>query len=112
VRAPAWATYEAACDSAWATYEAVRDSARATYEAVRAPAWATLLDAVQSDPLAAWIVEHAMPDHHDEALTVLRALPATLVQLDDLADRHGWCDSWADQVTAARVAGVIPAVTA
>ena len=70
-----------------------------------------MLAAVQADPLAAWIVEYAMPSYEAEALAVLRTLPATMDQLDALADERGWCNAWADQVAAARVAGVLPAVT-
>ena len=95
-------------------YEETERTAWAVYEETRRTAWEQLLTDVAGDPLAAWIVQHAMPTYQAEALTVLKALPATLEQLDQLdqlADQHAWCGTWADQVTAARIAGVIPAET-
>jgi hypothetical protein len=110
VERTARAAYEEVERTAWAAYEEVERTAWAAYEEVERTAQAELLDAVKGDPLAAWIVEYAMPDYHDQALMVLKALPATLDALDELADANSWCGTWTDHVSAARVAGVIPAV--
>ena len=109
--AGAVALYEATERPAWEVYKATERTAWEVYEATRRTAWEQLLRDVADDPLAAWIVEHAMPTYPDQAIVVLKALPATLDQLDQLAEDNDWCDTWAEQVTAARTAGALPAVT-
>jgi hypothetical protein len=108
--APIWAKYDAEIAPIRAKRDAEIAPIRAKYNAELAAIWAKLLHAVQANPLAAWIVEYAMPSYESEALTVLRSLPATMDQLDAIADENSWCKEWAEQVSAARFAGVLPAV--
>jgi hypothetical protein len=110
-RRPAREAYEATERTAREVYEATERPAREVYEATERTAREGLLQAVSADPLAAWIIEYAMPDHHDEALIVLRALPATIETLDELADDHRWCRRWFDLRTAAEVAGALTTTT-
>jgi len=46
-----------------------------------------------SDPLVSWIVDNCK-DYQLEARAVLKALPATVEELDRLAEDEGWCHIW------------------
>lgn len=54
-------------------------------------AWARLKGS--SDPLVVWVA-HNCGGYKEEARTFLAALPATLDELDDLAEEQGWCNDW------------------
>ncbi|GHC88559.1 hypothetical protein [Streptomyces flavofungini] len=68
-------------------------------------AWSTL--AASSDPLVKWIAENCTR-YAREARQVLTALPATIGELDRLADEHDFCGAWEDYRWEAAEAGVIP----
>lgn len=59
-------------------------------------------------PLAAWIIKKALDTYNRPAMTILKALPATLKTLNELADDEGWCDDWKDLVRQAQNDGVVP----
>lgn len=61
------------------------------HRVARNEAWNALKGS--SEPLVRWIAEHCK-DYQSEALVVLRALPATLDELDELADRQDFCHIW------------------
>ncbi|MFE5847727.1 hypothetical protein ACFQ7N_39515 [Streptomyces niveus] len=61
------------------------------------------------DPLVRWIARNA-DGWPTECDTVLRALPATLGELDTLAKESGWCGVWAELRDRAIDAGVVPGV--
>jgi len=46
-----------------------------------------------SDPLVSWIVDNCK-DHQSQATAVLEALPATVEELDRLAEDENWCQIW------------------
>jgi len=46
-----------------------------------------------SDPLVSWIVDNCK-DYQSEARAVLKALPATVEELDRLAEDEDWCHIW------------------
>ena len=46
-----------------------------------------------SDPLVSWIVDNCK-DYQPEARAVLKALPATVEELDRLAEDENWCQIW------------------
>lgn len=60
-----------------------------------------------SDPLARWIAENCK-DYQGEALIILKALPATLAELDELADDQDFCNIWDQFRGRAQEAGVLP----
>ncbi|MFC7309026.1 hypothetical protein ACFQVC_33085 [Streptomyces monticola] len=62
-----------------------------------------------SDPLAKWIAENC-GEYRDQAVTVLAALPATLGELEALAEREDWCGVWDDFKERAIEAGFMPGV--
>lgn len=68
-------------------------------------AWEALKSS--SDPLVKWIAENCK-GYESEARRVLEALPATLVELDELALDHDWCNTWARFRDQALEAGVLP----
>ncbi len=81
-------------------------------EALRAgvePAWRELQGS--QDPLVLWIAEHC-ERYVDEALMVVRLLPAPMTELDALALREGWCETWDALKRKAGRAGVLPAQSA
>ena len=99
--------YGATRRTAWEVYEATRHPAWAVYEATERTAREALTEAVSADPLATWIVANALADYEDEALTVLRALPATSDALHAIADEYEWCGVWRRMWSRARAAGVL-----
>lgn len=99
-------------DEAYETYVAARRTMAAKREAgdISYDEWSRLLDAAYaasrvstneawnalktaSDPLVRFIAENCK-DYQDEAQRVLKALPATLEELDALAVRENWCSIW------------------
>jgi len=95
--------YDAVERPAWETYDAVERSAWEAYDAVRRSAWEAL---ACGDLLVDWIIENASV-HKVEAIEVLGALPATLAELDALAEAAEWCEKWDALRAAAICAGVI-----
>lgn len=59
------------------------------------------------DPLVKYIADHVVEDYTVEAITVLRALPATYDELQGLAADNGWCGTWDDLLAGAVRAGVV-----
>jgi hypothetical protein len=86
----AWGAYDAVRRQARGAYDAIERQAWEAYDAVRRPAWGAL---TCGDPLVDWIIEHAS-GYEIEAIAVLSALPATLAELDALAENAGWCGTW------------------
>ncbi|MET7693829.1 hypothetical protein ABZT06_38680 [Streptomyces sp. NPDC005483] len=84
------------------------DAAYTACNAVQATAWEALT--ASSDPLVKWIAENCA-QYKGEAQTVLAALPATVEELDELADRNDWCGVWTTFRQQAFEAGVMPGVT-
>jgi hypothetical protein len=101
--------YEVARRRAWEAYEVARRPAWEAYEVARRPAWEAYEAAERSargalacgDPLVDWIIDNTS-GYRGEPLQVLRALPATLAELDALADDAGWCEEW-DALRAAAI---------
>lgn len=63
------------------------------------------------DPLVRWIAEN-VKDYTSQRDQVLRALPATLAELDALAEEQGWCSIWRNLRDRAVDASVVPGVAA
>ncbi|MEV2236044.1 hypothetical protein AB0H69_46880 [Streptomyces phaeochromogenes] len=74
---------------------------------VQEAAWSSLK--TSSDPLVKWIAENCA-DYRQEAQCVLVALPATVGELDDLADQNDWCGVWGKFRQLAIDAGVVAAI--
>lgn len=79
---------------------ACEDALEAAWDALKA----------SRDPLVKWIAENC-DGHQEQARYVLTALPATVGELDDLADEKDWCTVWDDFRQRAIEAGVMPGVT-
>jgi len=86
-----------------AAYDAARRPAWEAYDAVERPAWEAL---ACGDLLVDWIIENASV-HKVEAIEVLGALPATLAELDALAEAAEWRKKWGALRAAAIRDGVI-----
>lgn len=71
-------------------------------------AWGALKGS--ADPLVRWIAENC-EDYRYEATHVLRALPASMDELDALAREKDWCGAWDDFRRRAEQAGVLPAAS-
>ncbi|MFD5445929.1 hypothetical protein [Streptomyces tendae] len=84
------------------------ESAHTTCSDVREAAWEALK--TSGDPLVRWIAENCA-EYPAEARQVLTALPATLDELDELAERGGYCGVWNVFRQRALAAGVVPGVT-
>jgi hypothetical protein len=69
-------------------------------------AWAKLQES--NDPLVRWIGANCK-DYQREATFVLEALPASMDDLESLAESHDFCGIWRRMVESARAAGVLPA---
>jgi hypothetical protein len=67
------------------------DAARNANLSGQQAAWDKLKES--NDPLVKWIAENA-EEYHAQARVVLRALPATLHELDAIARDHDWCYVW------------------
>lgn len=77
-------------------------------QAARTAAWAALKES--SDPLVKWIAQNCR-DYRDHAETILRALPATEAELNDIAESGEWCEVWDGFKERAIEAGVMPGFT-
>lgn len=86
---------------------AALDAAADTRNAARRAARADLASAT-ADPLVRWIAQNALRGYPDEAELVLRALPASMGELDALAADEGWCEAWDEYKDLAAEAGVLP----
>lgn len=75
------------------------------YNKARNDTWEQL--SRSEDPLVRWIAVNGR-EHEAYAEIVLKALPATLDQLEGLADEHGWCGEWYELRDKAVEDGVIP----
>ncbi|MFG2463251.1 hypothetical protein ACGFWE_40225 [Streptomyces sp. NPDC048523] len=84
------------------------DAAYDAWNAAKATAWDALK--ASSDPLVKWIAENC-GQYKGEAQHVLTALPATVDELDELADRQDWCGVWGAFRQQAIDAGLMPGVT-
>ncbi|TLS45806.1 hypothetical protein FE633_13710 [Streptomyces montanus] len=83
------------------------NKAYAKCSGVQAAAWGALK--VSSDPLVKWIAENCT-EYREQAQSVLAALPATVDELDDLADKNDWCSVWDEFRRQAINAGVMPGI--
>ncbi|MFD9441930.1 hypothetical protein ACFWBR_27780 [Streptomyces sp. NPDC060006] len=88
-------------------YRAEIRKAYATCENVQEAAWGALK--ASGDPLVRWIAENCA-EYRGEAQCILAALPATVDELDDLADTKDWCGVWGNFRQQAIDAGVIPGI--
>ncbi|MGW6275708.1 hypothetical protein [Streptomyces sp. NPDC055060] len=91
--------------------DAYREEVNQAYDtcaAVQAEAWEALK--VSGDPLVKWIAENSVA-YREQARCVLVALPATIDELDDLADGNDWCGVWDEFRQQAIAAGVVPGST-
>jgi len=61
-----------------------------------------------SDPVVQFIVEHSLSGYPNQSELILRALPATFQELQEIAEEHDWCDDWDSFVDEAAEAGVYP----
>jgi hypothetical protein len=98
-------------EAGWRQAEAYRVEIRKACSAcadVQAAAWDVLK--ASGDPLVRWIAENCA-DYRGQAQRILTALPATLDELDELADSEGWCDVWDSLRRQAIAAGVAPRST-
>jgi hypothetical protein len=101
--------YEEACAEADAAYEAREETRRASVRKLdRAKRGNTTL-AESTDPLVKWIAVHVLREYPEHSEAVLKALPATREQLDQLAAKMQWCGEWERLVRRAEQAGVLPA---
>ncbi|MFE7077127.1 hypothetical protein ACFU96_44285 [Streptomyces sp. NPDC057620] len=84
------------------------DKAYGAYAEAQEAAWQVL--ATSGDPLVKWVAENCA-GYREQAECVLCALPATIAQLDALAEENGWCRVWDEFKQRAADAGVVPTVT-
>jgi hypothetical protein len=68
-------------------------------------AWPLLAES--ADPLVRWIADNAS-GYKEDATLILRALPASVDVLDQIAERENWCGIWNRLLDAAEAAGVLP----
>lgn len=85
------------------TRRRLREEAGTVRAKAYADAWAALAEI--PDPVAQWIVDNCKENTY-EAIKVLPHLPATLTELDDLADQLDFCSVWDRYRIAALRAGV------
>jgi hypothetical protein len=84
-----------------ASYQTWSDAQRAAWEALKG----------SGDPLVKWIAENCA-EYRADARVILTALPATLGELDALAEAEGWCPVWDGFRQRALDAGVAPGTEA
>ena len=86
-----------------------QDAAQRTWTVATNEAWNALKSA--ADPLVSWIVDNCK-DYQSQALEVLKALPATVEELDKLAADEDWCQIWDNfRAQAARDGAIdVPAI--
>lgn len=73
-------------------YTQKREAASEKLAAAKKTAWQNL--STSTDPVVAWIGKNVQVYHREEAKQVLKLLPLTLVQLDELARREEWCEAY------------------
>lgn len=88
-------------------YSAAREAAAGVEHKAQEEAWEKLAES--ADPLVRWIAQNC-DEYRGEAQTVLRTLPATLDELDELAMERDWCGTWAGFRDQAIAAGVVSGV--
>jgi hypothetical protein len=89
-------------------YSRELDAVYEVYKIARNTAWQGLKES--TDPLVRWIAEHCK-DYQGEAIAILRALPASLEDLDTIAYDASWCGVWGEFRERAEAAGVLPGMT-
>lgn len=85
-----------------------RDEAYKTWQIATNEAWNKL--GQSSDPLVRFITEKCK-DYQEYAIHVLRILPATVEELDQLAESQDWCHIWGQFRDQAIEAGAMPGYT-
>lgn len=95
-------------DEDYNAWWARRQEARAARRAAHDKAWQKA--AASENKLVAYVATRfGMPgDYPTEALTVLKALPATAEELEALSNEYGWCDTFDVALEVATDRGVIP----
>lgn len=93
-----------ACQALALTVDERRLASLTLREADRA-AWNALL--ASSHPLVAWIAKNCL-DRKYHAGIILKALPASMDDLNGIAEREGWCYEWNELRDRADAAGVLP----
>lgn len=102
-----------AIKTATASYEEARKAVRAAEDAFHnGDHWEDFAELAKSaDPLVAFIGRNCA-DYPDEAETILKALPATIEELEDIAIERHWCSRWEAFMRKAIEEGVVtPAPT-
>lgn len=89
-------------------YSRELDAVYDVYKIARNTAWQGLKES--TDPLVRWIAENCK-EYQGEAISILRALPASLDDLDTIAYDASWCGVWGEFRDAAERAGVLPGMT-
>ncbi|MGW7073513.1 hypothetical protein ACWGII_39620 [Streptomyces sp. NPDC054855] len=79
-----------------------------TCAVVQADAWEALK--ASGDPLVKWIAENSVA-YREQARCILAALPATIDELDDLAEANDFCGVWDEFRQQAIAAGVVSGST-
>lgn len=87
---------------------AYRAPYREAFDMARDAAWEALR--ASDKPLLRWIADNCR-GYEEEALAVVRLLPAPMSALDALAREKGWCAAWDAARDAAEKAGVLDAET-
>lgn len=59
------------------------------------------------DKLVKYIAEKWLDEYREQAIVILKALPASMTELDEIAQDHGWCGVWTDAIDGAIEAGAI-----
>lgn len=91
-----------------AAFDEELSKAYTAHREAQTAAWRALT--ASGDPLVKWIAENCA-EYTEQAEAVLTALPATVEELDDLAEREDWCPVWDRFRQGAIEAGVVPGVT-
>lgn len=90
-----------------AAHHRERNAAYQTRQVATNEAWNRLTQS--SDPLVRFIAENCK-EYQGYAIQVLKLLPATVDQLDELAENQDWCQIWGQFRDRAVEAGVMPGV--
>lgn len=88
-------------------YEATGQPAETERAQARKAAWAVL--ETSTDSLVRWIAENVSQRY--AADVVLKALPASMAELDAIAEQREWCEEYAELRKKAKEAGVLPIAT-
>jgi len=93
----------------YAAYEAKRANLRERRAQAFADAKTEILKS--DDKLVRYIINELFANYSSFCTIVLEALPASMSELNALAEHHGWCSEWEQLLGPARQAGVLPAIT-